>query len=171
MSRAQNKSELLEFGKYEFDRLCALIEQLTPHQRDKEYIFDNRTAKDIVAHVYAWQLLEINWYEQGMAGKKPAIPAPGYTFKDAPQLNEKLYQEYKSISWIELKKQLTDTHSRLMKTISHHSDNDLVTKKKYDWTGSTNMATYFAAALSSHYVWAIDLIRKHFKISLKKERP
>jgi hypothetical protein len=164
MPRAQNKQQLLDFSKQEYERLFKLISKLTPKQRDQEYIFDNRTSKDLVAHLYAWQLLELTWYKDGMSGKKPEIPAPGYTFKDAPALNEKLYQDFKNISWEDLLKKFSGSHNKLLKIIRNHSDEELTTKKKYAWTGSTNMATYFASALSSHYIWAIDLIRKHFQI-------
>lgn len=163
MARAQNKQQLLEFGKKEFDRLMGLVGALTPDQRDKEYIFDNRTTKDIVAHLMAWQLLELTWYLEGMDGKKPAIPSPGYTFKDAPKLNEKLYQEYKSIIWDDLINKFTKTHRQLLNIVNKHTDEELSTKKKYAWTGSTSITCYLVSALSSHYVWAIDLIRKHFK--------
>jgi hypothetical protein len=163
MARAQNKNQLLEFGQNEFDRLMKLISVLTPDQRDKEYVFDNRTAKDIVAHLWAWQLLELTWYQEGMSDKKPAIPAPGYTFKTAPELNEKLYQEYKSITWDNLAKQFTSSHKKLISIVDKHTDEELSTKKKYAWTGSTSITCYLASALSSHYVWGIDLIRKHFR--------
>lgn len=163
MSRASNKKELLEFGKSEFKNLFKLINKLTPKARDEVHVFDNRTTKDIVAHLYAWHLLLLGWYEEGMKGKKPAIPAPGYTIKDIPALNEKLYQEYKSVPWSKLKKQFIGTHKKIINIISGYSDQELTAKKKYVWTGSTNMASYFASALSSHYVWAINLIRKHFK--------
>ena len=166
MARARNKQQLLEYGKHEYNQLNELISKLSSQQRDHEFIFDNRTAKDIVAHLYAWQLLELTWYKDGMSGKKPQIPAPGYTFKDAPALNEKLYQDYKDISWEELKNKFVKSHRELLQIITNHTDEDLTTKKKYTWTGSTDMATYFASALSSHYVWAIDLIRKHFKIKI-----
>lgn len=166
MSRAQNKQQLLDFGKREFDRLMKLVGTLTPNQRDKEHVFDNRTTKDIVAHLYAWQLMELTWYEEGMSGKKPAIPAPGYTFKDAPALNEKLYQEYRSIVWDDLIQKFTKTHYQLLSIVNKHSDEELSTKKKYAWTGSTSITCYLASGLSSHYVWAIDLIRKHFKIKI-----
>ena len=139
-----------------------LISVLTPDQRDKEYIFDNLTAKDIVAHLLAWQLLELTWYQEGMNGKKPAIPAPGYTFKDAPKLNEKLYQEHKSISWDNLAKQFNASHNKLISIVNRHTEEKLSTKNKYTWTGSTSITCYLASALSSHYVWGIDLIRKHF---------
>lgn len=158
MPRARNKEQLLSFADQEFSALNKLIDTLDSKQRNKEYIFDNRTSKDIVAHLYAWQLLELDWYKEGMKGKKPAIPAPGYTFKDAPTLNEKLYQEYKNIKWEDLIKKFTATHNKLLEIIKSHTDDELTLKKKYAWTGTTNMASYFASALSSHYVWAKDLI-------------
>jgi hypothetical protein len=163
MSRARNKKELLEFGEFEFKRLFQLINELSPKMRDEQYVFGNRTTKDIVAHLYAWHLLLLGWYEEGMKGKKPRIPAPGYTIKDIPALNEKLYQEYKSISWPDLKNKFVGTHRKIVAIISEYSDKELRTKKKYIWTGSTDMASYFASALSSHYVWAINHMRKHFK--------
>lgn len=166
MVRAQNKQELLAFGQKEYKRLFDLVLQLSPKQRDREFIFDNRTAKDIVAHLYAWQLLELDWYKLGMAGKKPEIPAHGYTFKDAPKLNEKLFNEYKEIVWSDLKEKLSNSHNEILKIVKSHTDKELSTKKKYAWTGTTSITCYFASALSSHYVWAIDLIRKHFKITI-----
>jgi len=166
MARAQNKQQLLDFGQKEYQRLFDLISQLSPKQRDQEFIFGNRTSKDIVAHLYAWQLLELSWYKEGMSGKKPEIPAPGYTFKDAPKLNEELYQDYKNIPWDDLKNKFSDSHNALMKVIDSHTDKELSTKKKYAWTGTTSITCYLASALSSHYVWAIDLIHKHFKIKV-----
>jgi hypothetical protein len=163
MARPLNKQQLLEFAEKEYKRLIELIGSLSDDQRDHETVFENRTAKDIVAHLYAWQLLELGWYQEGMKGKKPSMPAPGFSFKDTPALNEKLYQEYKNISWQTLINNLTASHNQLLEIIDKHNNEELFTKKKYGWTGSTDMAVYFRSALSSHYVWAIDLIRKHFK--------
>ncbi len=164
MSRPLNKQQLLDFSQDEYERLVRFISALSPEQRDIETVFDNRTAKDIVAHVYAWQVLELEWYKVGITGTKPAIPAEGFTFKDTPQLNEKLFQQYKDISWAELAEKLEKSHVAFLNIIASHSEEELFTKKKYIWTGSSNMAVYFRSALYSHYVWANDLIRKHFKL-------
>ena len=163
MARPMNKEQLISFAQNEYTKLMDLISKLNEKQRDSEYIFDNRTTKDIVAHLYAWQLLELNWYKEGMKGNKPDIPAKGYTFKDSPALNEKLYQEYKNIKWKELFDKFKISHNSLLKIIESHTNDELYTKKKYIWTGSTDMAVYFRSALSSHYVWAQGLIKKHFK--------
>ena len=42
-------------------------------------------------------------------------------------------------------------------------DEELFTKKKYHWTGSTSLGSYLVSATSSHYDWALKLIRKSIK--------
>jgi len=165
MARPLNKLQLLDFAQREYQLLIDLISTQSDSQRDIKPIFENRTTKDIVAHLYAWQLLELNWYKEGMKGQKPVIPAPGYSFKDTPALNEKLYQDYKDIKWDTLLKKFTELHNQLLTIINKHTEEELFTKKKYIWTGTTNMAVYFRSALSSHYVWARNLIRKNINSS------
>ncbi|MBD3280070.1 ClbS/DfsB family four-helix bundle protein [Candidatus Dojkabacteria bacterium] len=163
MARAQTKKQLLEFGEEEFAKLIDLAKQYKEKGFLKEKIFDNRIVKDILAHIHAWHELAFVWYEEGMNDGQPEIPAPGYTFKDAPALNEKLYQDFKDTSWDEIVKKLKKSHKKLMKIIGGHSEEELFTKKKYKWTGSTSMGSYFASAASSHYVWGSELLRKKLK--------
>jgi len=163
MAIPSNKNQLIEFAKSEYVRLFELVSQLTVVERDKKFVFGNRTTKDIVAHLYAWQNMTLNWYQDGVDGKKPTALPAGYTIKDIPKLNEKLYLEYKDIHWDTLKSQLNTSHNKLLKIIKNYTNSELFTKKKYDWTGTTCLAVYFRLALSSHYVWAIDLIRKFIK--------
>jgi hypothetical protein len=40
-----------------------------------------------------------------------------------------------------------------------YSDDDLFTKKRYAWTGTTSVGSYAVSATSSHYVWASGLVR------------
>lgn len=160
MPRARTKPQLLEFGEQEYDRLISLVDNLTDDQLIKQHLFENRTCKDVLAHLHAWHLLFLTWYEEGMAGGKPKKPAPGYTFKTTPELNEKLYQEYKGIPLDEIMSKFKATHEKIMGLIEGHSASDLEEKGKYAWTGSTNVASYLASATSSHYQWASELIRK-----------
>jgi len=168
MARPTNKTELISFSENEFNKLIQYISLLSDQQRDKEFVFDNRTSKDIVAHVYAWQLLELDWYTKGMNNITPDIPAKGFSFKDTPKLNEKLFQDYKNFKWKKLNNEFKSTHTKLLNIIKSHTKEELFTKKLFKWTGSTDMAIYFRSALSSHYLWASDLIRKHFKLKIEK---
>jgi hypothetical protein len=163
VARARSKKELLDFGNKEFGILVDLADQFQGSDLLQENIFDNRTVKDILTHLYAWHQLFFVWYEEGMADKKPEIPAPGYTFKTTPELNEKLYQDHKEDKWESVLKNLTISHQKCMEFIKQHSEEELFTKKKYSWTGTTSMGSYFASATSSHYAWANDLLRKKIK--------
>lgn len=163
MARARTKKELIDFGEKEYKNLMNLVDNLSESQKTTNYIFENRTAKDIIAHLACWHNLFLNWYKVGMKGEKPEIPAPGYTFKDTPKLNEDLYQQYKNKTWEEVYNEFNKTYKEIMDIIKNHSEQELEGKKKYKWTGTTNLASYLASTTSSHYVWAISLIKKHFK--------
>jgi hypothetical protein len=165
MARARNKSELLMFGQLELEKL---INNANMYIDKTTLIFDNRNVTDILSHILAWQELMITWYTEGMAGKNPQIPAPGYTFKTAPELNEKLYQDFKNLQFDEVLKRLNDTHTKLMKFVESHTEEELFTNKKYNWTGTTSMGCYFASAISSHYVWGSGLLKKRLN-QLNKE--
>jgi len=160
MPRARSKTDLLSFSEEEFSQLLEHVARLKQNDLLKKKVFENRTPKDILAHLAAWHELMLDWYTVGMKGEKPEIPAPGYTFKTAPELNEKLFQEWKNESLETVLKKLKSTHKKLLSIVEKHTDDELFTKKKYDWTGSTSMGSYFASALSSHYVWANDLLKK-----------
>lgn len=167
MARARNKTELLEFSKAEYEKLLNSVNGLSQDQI-KEPVFGNRTVKDIVAHLYAWQNLFLDWYEKGMAGEKPHIPAAGYSWAQIPKLNEDLYKQYKGLAWDEALRLFERSHRKVMALVKTHTDEELTTKKKYPWTGSTNLASYLASSTSSHYVWANDLLKRFLKKATPK---
>lgn len=47
----------------------------------------NRNVRDVIAHLYHWHILFLGWYEAGMRGETPVMPAAGYGWKDTPALN------------------------------------------------------------------------------------
>jgi hypothetical protein len=58
---------------------------------------------------------------------------------------------------------LRDSYARIVLVLSGYSDEDLFTKKRYRWTGSTSVGSYAVSATSSHYAWASELIRRSLK--------
>ncbi len=46
------------------------------------------SVKDILAHIVEWQQMNLDWYATGLRGEKPAMPAPGFTLREIPRLNE-----------------------------------------------------------------------------------
>ena len=163
MARAKTKVQLIEFSEKELKSLFEFLKKIEEHQLQNRYVFDNRTPKDIIAHLVAWHKMMKRWYSDGMDGKEVVIPAPGYSFKDTPQLNEKLYDDYKDVEWSQIIMELKKTSTEMINLINRHSEKELFEKKRYKWTGSTSMGSYFASATSSHYAWANKLLKRFIK--------
>jgi len=163
MPRPKTKIELLEASASNFEKLLALVDSMPENLVSKPGACEEASAKDMLAHLHAWHKLYLNWYEEGMAGEKPEMPAPGFTWKMTPELNAEIDAEYKDVPLNEILSLLKSTHAQLMKIIEGHSDEELFTKKRYAWTGSTSLGSYTVSATSSHYAWALKHIRKFIK--------
>lgn len=165
MPRPQSKSELQTLSQKNYEQLLLFVANLPDEKREKEFPEGtmNRNIRDIIGHLHHWHLLFFNWYEIGMEGKKPAIPKEGYTFADTPRLNREIWQECQHFSLKEITTLFEQSHQKIMQIIEKHSNEELFTKKKYAWTGSTSLGAYLVSATSSHYDWALKLIRKNTK--------
>ena len=169
MPRPKNKDELLSLSKENFEKLYALIDSFTVEQKEAEYLFDNnrdKNIRDIVMHLHQWHLMMLGWYEVGMRGEKPDIPAKGYTWRTIPALNAEIWEKSQNKSLDEAWQLLQATHQKEMTIIESHTNEELFEKRYYKWTGTTSLGAYFISNTSSHYDWAMKLIRK-YKRSLK----
>jgi len=165
MARPATKQDLEALAKENYQKLVSLIEALSDKEREKAFPEGtmNRNIRDVIGHLYYWHLLFLNWYEEGMKGGKPKIPKEGYTMKDTPKLNQEIWKSCQKVLFSEMFSMFKDSHSKVFRIIESHTDEELFTKKKYHWTGSTSLGSYLVSATSSHYDWALKLIRKSIK--------
>lgn len=162
MPRPRTKEQLLELSQDNYSKLLDFIDVLPLDIREKEFPKDflNRNITDVMAHLHHWHLLFLEWYAIGMEGNKPDMPAKGYTWKTLPDLNLEIWKNYKDLEFEEAQKMLETSFNSVRKIIEKHSEEELFTKKKYHWTGSTSLGAYLISATSSHYDWAYKLIKK-----------
>ncbi|GBU24404.1 hypothetical protein R83H12_01034 [Fibrobacteria bacterium R8-3-H12] len=164
MPRPTNKKGLLEQAELNFNKLLEFIDGLPEKIKNETYKNNelndrDKTISDVICHLHEWHLMMENWYKVGMSGKKPSIPAEGYTFQTLPKLNHKIWEKYKGT---ELKKAIAmfkKSHKDVMALIEKHNDDELFTKKKYQWTGTTSLCAYFISATSSHYDWGLKTVK------------
>ncbi len=161
----KNQKELLQQSEEGFEKLHDLIESFSPKKQGSDFVPGtmNRNIRDVLAHLHHWHLMLLNWYEVGMNGEKPDMPAKGYTWKDTKQLNRDIWKLHQKDSLQKVKKALSDSHEKVHGLISKHTEDELFEKKRYAWTGSSSLATYLRASTSSHYRWAYNLIRRSSK--------
>jgi hypothetical protein len=164
MPRPTNKKDLLELSETNLNKLLEFIDKLPDEIKNKTYTHDelndrDKTVSDVICHLHEWHLMMKNWYKIGMSGKKPAIPAEDVTWQKLPVLNHRIYEKYKGT---ELKKAIAmfkKSHRAVMALIEKHTNDEIFTKKKYAWTGTTSLGAYFIGATSSHYDWGLKTIK------------
>ena len=163
MPRPTSKGELLEAMDREFAALLADIEPLDDVTCRSPGACDAWSVKDILGHLDAWHEMFLLWESAGAAGETVPMPAPGYTWKDTPALNEAIYERIKADGYEEIIDRFRSSYGRVREAVAGYSNEDLATKRRFKWTGSTSVLSYAVSATSSHYDWARKLIRKFKK--------
>jgi hypothetical protein len=165
MSKPNNKEELLAACDNNFDTLWRTIESLDDNQKNESFKNDglNKNIRDVVCHLYHWQLMFLNWYKIGMKGQKPDMPFKGYKWKDIAKFNIVINEKYKNTNLKDAQKLLKSSHAKVKKIINKHSNQELFEKKLFDWTGTTSLGAYLISNSSSHYNWAMRVIKKGLK--------
>lgn len=126
------------------------------------------SAKDVLAHLVEWQQMNFDWYEAGLRGEKPAMPAPGYTLRELPRLNEMIYRKHHHRPLRAVLSDYRSYHDRMVALIESLSDDDLVTLSRFSWTGpSWTLSDYLRASTAAHYLWARKRIRRWLRTQTK----
>lgn len=163
MPQPTSKTALLEQSQHHYQQLQELLttyskESLENNTFIKATLYQN--VRDVLAHLHHWHLLFLGWYQVGMQGKKPAMPAEGYTWRTVPALNVVIWEQYREQPLEEVQDLLQASHQQIMACIEWHSNQELLEKKYYPWTGSTSLGAYLTSSTISHYKWAYKKIKK-----------
>lgn len=162
MARPKTKEDLLQQSQTNYNKLLVLIEQSSIDVEQFEFPekYLNRNIRDVLAHLHEWHIMMIGWYEIGMAGNKPEMPAKGHSWRTLPALNKEIQVKYNQTSYDDAKTLFKQSYLSIRQLIEQHTDEELFEKKRYNWTGSTSLGAYFISNTSSHYDWAIKLIKR-----------
>lgn len=160
MPRPTSKTELVEAADRELALLRKETASLSPEEMVEPDIVGPWSVKDVFAHLTAWHRLALGWYETGLRGESPELPAPGFKWNQTPALNEQIYQQYCDTTLEDTMDAFERSHAETMVLIDKLSNDDLFGPSKHVWTGRNTLGTYFVSTTSSHYLWARKEIRK-----------
>lgn len=166
MPRPIDKLTLQQLAEQNYQKLLALIENLSLEQQLGTFPFEDRdkNIRDVLIHLYEWHQLLIHWLKNNLAGEKVAfLPAP-FNWKTYPQMNVEFWQKHQITPLDAARQEFAKSHSDVMALVAPLTDEQLFTKKFYSFTGSTNLASYVISSTSSHYDWALKKIGKYCKI-------
>ncbi len=175
MPRPSSKKELLEAANANWDKLWLLIDSMTPEDLNREFDFSNelnkkeahwnrdKNLRDVLIHLSEWHQLLLNWVNENRKGIKTNFLPDPYTWRTYGELNLKLWEKHQGTTPEEAKEMVRSSHSAVLKMIGTFSDEELFTKKIFDWTGTTTLGSYCVSATSSHYDWAIKKLKAHIR--------
>ena len=165
MARPKNKEELAYLSNENYNKLLSYIDSLSGEVQNGEFPKGtmNRNVRDVLTHLHEWHLMMLGWYKVGMKGDKPDMPAKGYSWKITPQLNRLIWENYQKTTLKEARADLNKSFAEIQAVIKQHAGDELFEKKRYKWTGSTSLGSYLVSCTSSHYDWALKLIKKATK--------
>ncbi len=169
--RPKDKKELLRLSNENFEKLFCLIDSFDDKVKRGKVIFNNnrdKNIRDILTHLHHWHLMMLEWYKIGMSGKIPSMPAEGYTWRDTKKLNRKIWEMYQDTEYDKAVKLLRNSFLKMKEIMQRHTNKELFEKRKYKWTGTTSLGSYIISATSSHYDWAMKLLKTYKRNNLKQ---
>lgn len=160
--RVHSKSQLADATTASWKQLWSMVDSLSINDIEiRKKVPTNsppRSIKDHLAHLHAWHLLFLEWYSVGKSGTTE-LPAKGYRWNETRELNRKLFDQWKDISYPSIRRRLKLSHNRIIKVVNSTNENDLLSVGIFEWTGNLSLAKYVAANTASHYNWAIKRIK------------
>jgi len=92
--------------------------------------------------------------------RQPDMPAKGFNWRQAPELNAALDNKYRDIPLANIKRRLKMSHGRVMKLVDEIAEKEFSEPGCFAWTGKHTLASYVVPNTFSHYRWAIRKIKK-----------
>jgi len=157
--RAKTKQELLASIQYSYQELKRKYSALSPSQMVWPGSMGEWSVKDILAHLVDWEQRFVHWYRAGIEGEIPQTPAPGYTWRELPRLNQSGYEIHKDDSLEDVLQQSKTSYEEIVHLVQGMTEEEIFEIGYYAWTGRSPLLHWIAANTSSHYAWARRNIR------------
>ena len=122
------------------------------------------SAKDHAVHLAEWERLFFGWYDAGLRGENPPVPAEGYTWATEEALNRLIYEQHRDDRLEHVMADWRDTSLRLLTLAQTISEADLFTPERYAWTGRGTLAAFVFECGPNHYRWARNEIKRGLKV-------
>ena len=94
---------------------------------------DQRSGKDIIAHLTAWEQRAIQWLKTAARGETPHSPEPGATWDDMDRLNAQSLAQNKHRTLLEVREASQQSFQELLELIQAFSEDELTVPRPFAW--------------------------------------
>jgi hypothetical protein len=121
------KEKLLDLIERTYQEEQTFMQGLTDEQRSVVGTSEQWSAKDIVAHVIAWQSRMMDNHEAAAHGETHP------TYDDFNHENELIFQAHRDHSWDDLRREADEIHHRMAAWFQGMSEDDLSDPARFAW--------------------------------------
>ncbi len=153
------RSQLTSAMDTAYDKLGLDLDRVTAATA-KACCVDDWTVIDLITVRTWWANSVVGWIEAGQRGETPPTPAPGYTWKQTPQLNrEVIVAAPRRRSWKRVRAELGAGHDAVHRTLQSLRDEELERAGVFDWAGRWPVLRWVSIATTTGYVSARKYVR------------
>jgi hypothetical protein len=163
MAAPRTKALLLADAEKEREALLAMLGGMSREQLLWPGAY-GWSAKDQVAHLAEWERMLFGWYDAGLRGENPPVPAEGYTWATEDALNRVIYERHRDDQLEHAMADWRDTSRRLIALTQTIPEMELFMPERYAWTGRGTLASFVYECGPNHYRWARNEIKRGIKV-------
>jgi hypothetical protein len=158
-----SKKIILDRIQTERRRLLQNLNHLSYEQMNRPEVIGEWSVKDIIAHLIDWEQRFIDWYQAGLRGVMPEIPAPGIGWDQLDYLNQRIYEKHRDRLLDDVLQEFIESYNQVLAVIENIPEKEIFKIGVYAWLGENNMVDIILANTANHYQWAKRHIRKWLK--------
>jgi len=120
------------------------------------------SLKDLLAHLTAWELRFLAFYETGLHGGIYPSRYPAWASgKAGHALNREIYEANRNRSLEDVLVEFHASYRKVLAVVQSISDEDLFNADRFAWTGERRLVDFVKGVTCNHYYWAKLQIRKY----------
>jgi hypothetical protein len=168
MPKPTSKAQLFHDMEVERQRLEKSLTALSDEDMMQPGACGDWAIKDVLTHLFDWEQRVLGWYEAGLRGELPHLPAPGFNWGQLPLLNQQVYEKHRNRALDDVLTEFDRSYRHIRQVIDEMPEEEMFAQGRYPWAGKWTLAQFFASSTSSHYRWARKLVRDWTKSLGKK---
>ena len=168
MGGVMEKAALLDKIEKEHKALEALLYRLNGTEMTGPHVYGELTVKDVIAHIAAWEKMEVGWIEVSLRGEKVVRYATGFEAGDewgevGERLNEHIFKENRDKPLADVLADYRHAHERILRVVERLSEEDLNDPHRFDWWNGEPIWTSIAGNTYEHVREHRELIEEWLK--------
>jgi len=162
--RYPSKRELLGSIRREHDTLEEVLAQVPRSRYGEAGVWgDGWTVVDLVAHLAEWHAMFLRWYGDGLAGREPVMPAPGFKWNETPALNRSIWEKHRGRSFEAAWEEFSRSYVEIVELVEGLPEDALLEPGHFSWTRKNALVAYLGPNTASHYRFATKVLRRWMK--------